>query len=99
MAPRFFLHHLRHSTGRGPAVGRLVWDQEVGSSNLPAPTKFSSTLSFRAPQASRNPNHLHQPSFLFHIHHPVIPTLRRNPNYFHQPPFLFHAFQPVIPTL
>ncbi len=29
------------TTGRGPAAGRLVWDQEVGSSNLPAPTKYS----------------------------------------------------------
>ena len=26
-------------SGCGPAAGRLVWDQEVGSSNLPAPTK------------------------------------------------------------
>ena len=25
--------------GRGAAVARLVWDQEVGSSSLPAPTK------------------------------------------------------------
>ena len=30
------------TTGRGPAAGRLVWDQEVGSSNLPAPTKYKS---------------------------------------------------------
>jgi hypothetical protein len=29
--------------GRGPAAGRLVWDQEVGSSILPAPTTFLST--------------------------------------------------------
>ena len=29
------------TTGRGPAAGRLVWDQEVGSSNLPAPTKYN----------------------------------------------------------
>ena len=28
------------SSGRGPAVGRLVWDQEVGSSILPAPTRY-----------------------------------------------------------
>ena len=25
-------------SGRGPAAGRLVWDQEVGGSNPPAPT-------------------------------------------------------------
>ena len=31
----------RLRTGRGPAAGRLVWDQEVGSSNLPAPTIIS----------------------------------------------------------
>ena len=27
------------SSGRSAVVARLVWDQEVGSSNLPAPTK------------------------------------------------------------
>jgi hypothetical protein len=32
---------VRFSSGRGPAVGRLVWDQEVGSSILPAPTIFT----------------------------------------------------------
>ena len=31
---------LADAPGRGPAAGRLVWDQEVGSSNLPAPTIF-----------------------------------------------------------
>ena len=28
------------ASGRGPVAGRLVWDQEVGSSNLPAPTRY-----------------------------------------------------------
>ena len=27
-------------SGRSPAVGRLLWEQEVGSSILPAPTRY-----------------------------------------------------------
>ena len=33
-------------SGRGPAVGRLVWDQEVASSILAAPTRYNLATSF-----------------------------------------------------
>ena len=37
-------HYVLLQPGRGAAVARLVWDQEVGSSNLPAPTIAATDL-------------------------------------------------------
>ena len=67
------------TAGRGPAVGRLVWDQEVGSSILPAPTRYGLGVSLGSmtwPKMPQLQQLLQQPnSKLLFLRHKTSPQL------------------------
>ena len=49
------MHHRNFfPPGRSAVVARLVWDQEVGSSNLPAPTRYKLAVASEEPKVTHN---------------------------------------------